>query len=47
MRFYFSFLEEKQSDEGEQFDDSAMDVSSSLPIDKSSTARYVTPAKSG
>jgi hypothetical protein len=38
---------EKQSDEGEQFDDSVMDISSSLPIDKSSTARYVTPAKSG
>ncbi|CAF3384500.1 unnamed protein product [Rotaria sp. Silwood1] len=37
---------EKQSDEGEQYDDSIMDTSS-LPIDKSSTARYVTPAKSG
>jgi hypothetical protein len=38
---------EKQSDEGDQYDDSIMDVSSSLPIDKSSTARYITPAKSG
>ncbi|CAF3954181.1 unnamed protein product [Rotaria magnacalcarata] len=37
---------EKQSDEGEQYDDSMMDTSS-LSIDKSSTARYVTPAKSG
>jgi hypothetical protein len=37
---------EKQSDEGEQYDDSIMDTSS-LSIDKSSTARYVTPAKSG
>jgi hypothetical protein len=41
------FLVEKQSDDGEQFDDSVMDMSSSLPIEKSSTARYVIPAKSG
>jgi hypothetical protein len=40
-------LVEKQSDEGEQYDDSIMDISSSLPIEKSSTARYITPAKSG
>jgi hypothetical protein len=40
------FSVEKQSDEGEQYDDTLMDTSS-LSIDKSSTARYVTPAKSG
>ncbi|CAF2778923.1 unnamed protein product [Rotaria sp. Silwood2] len=39
--------QEKQSDEGEQYDDSIMDTSSSLPIEKSSTARYISPAKSG
>jgi hypothetical protein len=44
--FRIFFLVEKQSDEGEQYDDSIMDTSS-LSIDKSSTARYVTPAKSG
>jgi hypothetical protein len=43
---FLFFLVEKQSDEGEQYDDSIMDTSS-LSIDKSSTARYVTPAKSG
>ena len=43
LLFCFSVFVE----EGEQYDDSAMDVSSSLSIDKSSTARYVTPAKSG
>jgi hypothetical protein len=44
---YLFLLVEKQSDEGEQYDDSIMDISSSLPIEKSSTARYITPAKSG
>lgn len=47
--YIFSFifiLEEKQSDEGEQYDDSVMDTSS-LPIEKSSTTRYINPAKSG
>lgn len=45
--FSFIFiLEEKQSDEGEQYDDSVMDTSS-LPIEKSSTTRYINPAKSG
>ncbi|CAF1210762.1 unnamed protein product, partial [Adineta ricciae] len=38
--------QEKQSDEGEQYDESVMDTSS-LPIEKSSTTRYITPAKSG
>ncbi|CAM4747330.1 unnamed protein product [Rotaria magnacalcarata] len=37
----------KQSDEDEQYDDSILDTSSSLPVEKSSTARYITPAKSG
>jgi len=37
---------EKQSDDGEQYDDSLMDTSS-LSNEKSSSARYVTPAKSG
>ena len=40
------FLVEKQSDEGEQYDDSMMDTSS-LSLEKSSTARYIIPAKSG
>ena len=38
--------EDKQSDEGEPYDENMMDTSS-LSIDKSSTARYVTPAKNG
>ncbi|CAF2139692.1 unnamed protein product, partial [Rotaria magnacalcarata] len=38
---------DKQSDEDEQYDDSILDTSSSLPVEKSSTARYITPAKSG
>ena len=37
---------EKQSDEGEQYDDAMMETSS-FANEKSSTARYVTPAKSG
>jgi hypothetical protein len=41
------FVEEKQSDEGEQYDESIMDTSSSLPIEKSSKTRYIIPAKSG
>ncbi|CAF1332249.1 unnamed protein product [Adineta steineri] len=44
--YYDEDENQKQSDEGEQYDDSIMDTTS-LPIEKSSTARYITPAKSG
>jgi hypothetical protein len=46
LTFLSFFPVEKQSDEGEQYDDAMME-NSSLANEKSSTARYVTPAKSG
>lgn len=40
----FFFVVEKPSDDGEQYDDSIMETSA-LSNPKSSTARYLTPAK--